>query len=126
MFSHIHNVTIVTSDQDAALDFYVNTLGFEKVMDVQMGPQMRWLTVTPPGATTQLALGHTSWFEESTSPQMGGRTGISLATSDMDAMYQTLKGRGVKFEGEPEVMPWGDKGVTFSDPDGNEFFVAGP
>lgn len=52
LISHIHSTTIMVADQDAALDFYVNTLGWEKAMDSSPGENMRWLTVVPPGATT--------------------------------------------------------------------------
>jgi hypothetical protein len=40
MISRIHSTTIVVADQEAALDFYVNTLGWEKAIDNQMGPDM--------------------------------------------------------------------------------------
>ncbi len=43
MFSRIHSVTVAVADQDAALDFYVNTLGWEKAMDSSPGENMRWL-----------------------------------------------------------------------------------
>ena len=120
MFSHIHSTTIEVSDQDAALDFYVNTLGWEKAMDAAMGPDMRFLTVVPPGATTQLVLGHSSWFADGPAPSKGG---ISLVTPDIDATYATLTERGVKFKEPVAVMPWGQKAAWFSDPDGNEFFL---
>jgi catechol 2,3-dioxygenase-like lactoylglutathione lyase family enzyme len=122
MFSHIYSTTIVVSDQDAALDFYVNTLGFEKTMDVPMGPEMRFVTVAPPGATTQLALGLPSWFEEDSN--LRKNTGISLVTPDIDATYATLVERGVTFKEPVSTMPWGAKATWFYDPDGNEFFLA--
>ncbi len=122
MISYIHSTTIVVSDQDAALDFYVNTLGWNKAMDSPMGPEMRWLTVVPPGATTQLVLGHPSWVGDGKTP--GGTTGIALTTPDIEATFATLTERGVKFKGPVEAMPWGSKATWFSDPDGNEFFLA--
>lgn len=122
MFSHIHSTTIVVSDQDAALDFYVNTLGWVKTMDNPMSPEMRFVTVVPPGATTQLALGVPSWFGDDTN--LRKNTGISLVTPDIDATYATLVGRGVAFKEPVSVMPWGAKATWFSDPDGNEFFLA--
>jgi len=121
MFSHIYSTTIVVSDQDAALDFYVNTLGFEKSMDVPMGPEMRFVTVVPPGATTHLALGLPSWFEEDSN--LRKNTGISLVTPDIDATYATLVERGVTFKEPVSTMPWGAKATWFYDPDGNEFFL---
>ena len=122
MISHIHSTTVVVADQDAALDFYVNTLGWEKAMDAPIGPEMRWLTVVPPGATTQLALAHTSWAGEGKTP--GGHSGISLVTPDIDATYETLSAGGVRFKESVAVMPWGRKATWFYDLDGNEFFLA--
>jgi catechol 2,3-dioxygenase-like lactoylglutathione lyase family enzyme len=124
MITQIHSTTIVVSNQDAALDFYTNALGWEKAMDSPMGPNMRWLTVAPTGAATQLVLSHTSWYEgHEPSVRMGSNTGISLVAKDIDGTYATLTGRGVKFKKPVEVMPWGQKGAWFSDPDGNEFFL---
>lgn len=124
MITHIHSTSIVVSDQDAALDFYVNTLGWEKAMDSMFGEGMRWLTVVPPGAATQLVLSHSSWAGDGSSPGgAGGNTGISLVASDIDATYETLTARGVKFKEPVAVMPWGQKATWFLDPDGNEFFL---
>ncbi|MDI3341220.1 MAG: VOC family protein [Sphaerobacter sp.] len=121
MFSYIHAATIVVSDQEAALDFYVNTLGWERVLDERVGPEMRFLTVVPPEAETQLALGMSGWFDDAYQP--GGETGITLITPDIDQTYQTLSARGVKFTQPVAVMPWGQKATWFSDLDGNEFFL---
>jgi catechol 2,3-dioxygenase-like lactoylglutathione lyase family enzyme len=121
MITHIHSTTIVVSDQDAALDFYVNTLGWEKAFDNSM-PGMRFLTVVPPGATTQLVLGLPSWYGGERAP--GGHTGISLVSNDIDADYEALTARGVKFKDPVSVMPWGQKATWFYDLDGNEFFLA--
>jgi len=123
MISRIHSATILVTDQDAALDFYVNKLGWEKAMDDPMGPGMRWLTVVPPGAQTQLVLSHPSWYTgEQVAPSKD--TGISFSTPDIDATYETLMERGVKFKQPVEVMPWGGKATWFYDLDGNEFFLA--
>lgn len=122
MISYIHSATIVVADQDAALDFYVNTLGWEKAMDDPMGPEMRWLTVVPPGATTQLVLSHPSWYTDGkVAPSKD--PGISMISPDIDATYETLTQRGVKFKQPVEVMPWGAKATWFYDLDGNEFFL---
>lgn len=121
MISHIHSTTIIVSDQDAALDFYVNTLGWEKRMDSPMG-DLRWLTVAPAGEKTELALASTEMF--------GGAAGapsnpaINLIAADLDATYAEMTAKGVKFAGPVETMPWGAKGATLLDPDGNAFFIA--
>jgi catechol 2,3-dioxygenase-like lactoylglutathione lyase family enzyme len=120
VFGKIYSVTIVVADQDKALDFYVNTLGWEKGMDNQMGPDMRFLTVIPSGAETSLVLGHTSWFQDVLPP---AKIGISLTTPDIDATYETLTSRGVTFKQPVEMMPWGQKAAWFYDIDENEFFL---
>lgn len=122
MFSYIHSTTVVVSDLDRALDFYTNTLGWEKAMDNDMGGGMRWLTVMPPGAQTQLVLGSVAMQGEGIKP--GQWTGITLAAKDIDATYETLTARGVKFKEPVQTMPWGQKATWFYDLDGNEFFLA--
>ena len=121
MFTHIHSATIAVNDQEAALDFYTNVLGFEVAMDAPMGPEMRWLTVVPPGATTQLVLGAPGWAPQDTP---GGETGITLVTDDIDKTYEELSAKGVQFRGPVEDMPWGGRATWFSDPDGNVFFLS--
>jgi catechol 2,3-dioxygenase-like lactoylglutathione lyase family enzyme len=121
VISHIHSATVVVADQDAALDFYVNTLGWNKDTDQQMGPDMRFVTVVPPGAETQLVLGHASWFSDGPAP---AKSGISLVSPDIEATYATLQERGVRFKGPLEAMPWGKRATWFYDIDDNEFFLA--
>lgn len=121
MISHIHSTTITVSDQDAALDFYVNTLGCSVGTDQQMGPEMRFLTVVFPDGGAELVLGHPSWTPGSATP--GGQTGISFITHDIDATYATLTERGVTFTEPIQTMPWGDRATWFNDPDGNQFFL---
>ena len=121
MISHLHSTTVVVSDQDRALEFYVDTLGWEKGFDARLSDEMRYVTVVPPGAATQLALGVPGWFE---GRAPGGNTGIALSSPDIDATYETLKGRGVRFKEPVSMMPWGAKATWFYDPDGNEFFLA--
>ena len=121
MISRIHSATVIVSDQDKALDFYTNTLGWEKALDAPMGESDRFITVVPPGATTQLALAPTSWWQDR---KPGGATGISVVSPDIEETYKTLTSRGVKFKGAPEPMPWGQKATWFYDQDDNEIFLA--
>jgi catechol 2,3-dioxygenase-like lactoylglutathione lyase family enzyme len=124
MITHIHATTIVVSDQDKALHFYCDILGWKKTDDAPMGPNMRWLTVAPAGAATSISLSLPSWYTKKPSLEMGINTGIAFAVTDMKATYAELEKRGVNFKGEPELMPWGKLGVWFLDPDLNEFFMA--
>ena len=52
----VRTVGIPVTDQDQALAFYVDTLGFEKRLDAPISPTMRWIEVAPSGATTSIAL----------------------------------------------------------------------
>ncbi len=124
MITHIHATTIVVSDQDKALDYYVNVLGFDKTEDSPMGPSMRWLTVAPKGAATHISLSLPGWHTTKPSLELGMNIGIAFAVDDMKSTYAELKKRGVNFKSEPEMMPWGKLGVWFLDPDRNEFFMA--
>jgi uncharacterized glyoxalase superfamily protein PhnB len=115
MITHLHSTTITVSDQEEALRFYVDTLGWEKRGDNQLSPEMRWLTVAPKGAQTELALLRTGEASQA--------CGISLITEDIDAAYTDLSAKGVQFKQAPETMPWGDRATWFSDPFGNEYFL---
>ncbi|MFC7308350.1 VOC family protein [Streptomyces monticola] len=114
--THASFVTVPVSDQDAALRFYAQTLGFEVTADRQMPPG-RWLQVAPKGAQTVLTL---------SGPGMGGFTpgsaqGIMFVTDDVDADCERLAAAGVRVEG-PDELPWG-RMAQFADPDGNRFML---
>ena len=55
--SKVGRVCVTVADTDRAIDFYVDTLGFEKVVDTPMGPGMRWVEVALPGKETTIATG---------------------------------------------------------------------
>jgi catechol 2,3-dioxygenase-like lactoylglutathione lyase family enzyme len=108
MLRYIESVGIQVSDQDRALDFYVNKLGFEKINDEPMGEGARWIVVAPPGSRTGLILSkriaaqHSGGFNslaqgESAAEAVGGFTSYVFYTDDMEGAYKTLKGRGVHF-----------------------------
>jgi catechol 2,3-dioxygenase-like lactoylglutathione lyase family enzyme len=120
MISHIHSTTIVVADQEAALDFYVNTLGWEKASDAVVEPGERFLTVVPPCAPTQLVLGAPNEHNTNT---RGQSSGITLVAPDIDQTYATLTQRGVTFTQPVAAMPWGSRATWFADPDGNMFFL---
>jgi catechol 2,3-dioxygenase-like lactoylglutathione lyase family enzyme len=120
MISHIHSTTIVVADQDAALDFYVKTLGWDKLLDAVVEPGVRFLTVAPPGSTTQLVLGVPN---EHNPDARGKYSGITLVAPDIDATYETLAQRGVRFTQPVADMAWGARATWFSDPDGNTYFL---
>ena len=119
MISGIHSATVAVADQDAALKFYTETLGWSVAIDNTLSADMRFVSVKPTEGSTQLALARESWFTD----KRPGKVGISLTTHDIDATYATLSQRGVRFNEPVAMMPWGQKATWFLDPDDNEFFL---
>jgi predicted enzyme related to lactoylglutathione lyase len=113
-FDKVSTITIAVKDQDEALTWFTQVLGFEKRMD-QRGSGMRWLTVAPPQqAEVEFLLA--SWF-----PDLVGKNAPSvLSTRDCQGGYEELKGRGVEFTQAPKPMPWGIQAV-FVDLYGNKY-----
>jgi catechol 2,3-dioxygenase-like lactoylglutathione lyase family enzyme len=118
--SKIGLVVVPVSDQERALRFYVDTLGFEKRVDTPFGNGYRWVEVAPPGATTTIAIVPPPPGK----PSPGVETGISLRTDDIDGYHVRLRDSGVDVD--PEVTRYGDPVPPMfwlRDPDGNSLFV---
>ena len=110
----VSTVTIAVTDQDEALLWFTEMLGFEKKMDVR-SPEFRWLTVAPPQQIDVEFL-LASWF-----PDLVGKNATwVLSTRDCHGGYEQLKAKGVEFSQKPEMKPWGIEAV-FSDPYGNKY-----
>ena len=119
----VGRVCVTVADTDRAIDFYVGTLGFEKVVDTPMGPGMRWVEVALPGTKTTIALAPPPPGQEAG----GGQTGICLDTSDVDADHAALKEAGVDVD--DEVTSYGDPVPPMfwlRDPDGNSLIIVEP
>src|SRR3954449_8707164 len=128
----IANAQLWVHDQEEALAFYTDKLGFEVRSDVTM-PEMgdfRWLTVSPAGqedvsivlmATPGPPVMDPQTAHEVRNLMAKGFAGtIFLTTDDCQASYEELKARGVEFSETPEQRPDGiDAG--FRDPSGNSF-----
>ncbi len=117
-------------DQDEALRWYTEKLGFEKRQDdASTIPGFRWLTVAPKGQSEpEIVLGRPD-------PQMMGEAGAEeairqigsnptwvLDTDDCRTAYRELSSRGVKFTSPPEEAPWGVSAV-FVDLYGNSYNI---
>jgi uncharacterized glyoxalase superfamily protein PhnB len=126
----IANTQLWVHDQDEALAFYTEKLGFEVRNDVTM-PEMgnfRWLTVGPPGqdefAIVLMAIPGAPVMDDESAEQVrtvmakGFAGTVFLTTDDVHASYEELRARGVEFTEEPEERPYGiDSGLR--DPSGN-------
>lgn len=121
MIKHVRLVNIPVKDQQRALEFYTQQLGFETRADFPMGPDARWIEVAPPGAQTVLVL----FAPPGPAQRGGGFTGIVFACDDVFATVQQLRDRGVEIVEEPREHPWGDW-AQFRDLDGNVFGLVRP
>jgi catechol 2,3-dioxygenase-like lactoylglutathione lyase family enzyme len=100
---------IFVNDQEAALDFYTNKLGLEKVQDEPYGESgARWITVSPAEMRIRIVL---KKAEKEHEKAMVGRSDgapiLTLGTDDVRAAYECLSEQGVRFLGEPYRYPWG-------------------
>jgi catechol 2,3-dioxygenase-like lactoylglutathione lyase family enzyme len=121
--TQVGRVCVTVADTDRAIGFYVDTLGFEKVVDVPMGEEMRWVEVALAGTPTTIALAPPPQGQEAG----GTQTGICLDTSDVDADHAALKAAGVDVD--DAVTRWGDPVPPMfwlRDPDGNALIVVQP
>lgn len=116
MITTASTVGIYVSDQDRALDFYANKLGFEKLVDEPMGGGSRWIEVAPRGAETHLVLFTPPGQED----RIGTFSNVVFSCEDIESTHEELRNRGVEFTEEPSEQPWG-LWAQFKDQDGNEF-----
>ena len=120
MITKVTHATIWVKDQDEALKFYRDKLGFKVVSDdANSMPNYRWLTVALPQQN-----GFEIVLNLATTPEQLagiGRQGIFVLNStDIHADYAALKAKGVKLQTEVNVNPWGSD-VVFEDLYGNDF-----
>ncbi|HKA90976.1 MAG TPA: VOC family protein [Haliangiales bacterium] len=117
----LSHVTVLVHDQDEALRFYTERLGFDKRDDVTMG-DFRWLTVVPRGGDVAIVLQRAV---DGRAAQVGKGTTWVLQVDDVLRTYEELLARGVKFRGEPSRQPWGTE-VACEDLYGNTFDLVEP
>jgi predicted enzyme related to lactoylglutathione lyase len=110
----VSTVTIAVKDQDEALRWFTEKLGFEKRDDFAV-PGTRWLTVAPSKQTEVVFL-LASWFPE----KIGFNPTCVVDTDDCHRTYEDLKSRGVEFSRAPSEKPYGIEAV-FKDLYGNNY-----
>ncbi len=135
--NEVGTVFVAVADQERALGFYRDTLGFELRADFVYGGGIRWLEVAPPGATNTIALVGAG---EGTAAGID-RAHCAFATADIEGDHAALRAAGVELDAEiaragavrsglvstdvtvPDPVP---AQFCFRDPDGNRFLVVGP
>ena len=119
MIVHVKFVSVPTSDQDRALAFYTEKLGFRLLTDQPFGPTSRWIELGIGNSDTRFVL--------FTPPGSEGKVGAmfdgALACDDVEATYRQLSERGVEFEAPPTKQAWGTFAIML-DSEGNKFVLS--
>jgi predicted enzyme related to lactoylglutathione lyase len=111
-------IGIPVADQDRALEFYTEKLGFQVSTDQPMGAQ-RWIELSIRGAQTGVVLFTPPGHED----RIGTFVNTSWAVDDIQKTYQELSAKGVEFDGPPEKQPWGSF-LKMKDSEGNSIVLS--
>jgi catechol 2,3-dioxygenase-like lactoylglutathione lyase family enzyme len=130
MITKMSHVCVYVLDQESAFDFYTNKLGFKVITDAPMGPDARWITVSPPEQTdfeiTLIPVREGMNFTKESAEAMKelvkkGTFGFGVfQCNDIFATYEELKAKGVEFTKPPKEEFYGNEGL-FKDDSGNWF-----
>jgi lactoylglutathione lyase len=118
---YISVLKLAVVDVDRAVDFYVNKLGWEKTMDVDMGDGNRWVTIAPSGEKTSFTLTKEG---ESALPAASS-PGVILECDDVFSTQAKLSKAGVEFTDDARNEPWGGWAM-FKDSEGNVIGLHSP
>jgi len=119
MIRKLKFISIPVHEQDRALDFYVNTLGFTLVTDQPMGPGQRWIELRPPKGDAGVALFTPPGHAE----RIGTFTGISMECDDVQKTCDQLSAKGVEFMKPPKSESWGVSAIM-KDSEGNQIVLS--
>src|SRR5436190_18958060 len=119
MITHIKFVSVPVRDQNRALDFYTEKLGFTIITDQPFDEKQRWIELRVPKAETRVVL----FTAEGDEKRIGSMMNMSYSCDDIDKTYKELSARSVEFEGPPQKQPWGTYAM-FKDSEGNRFVVS--
>jgi catechol 2,3-dioxygenase-like lactoylglutathione lyase family enzyme len=119
MIRGIKFVTVPVGNQDAALKFYTEKLGFRVLTDQPFDGKQRWIELGIPGGDSKLVL----FTTDADKPRIGSPQPVAFWSDDVSATARLLKSRGVDFVMEPKTEQWGTTAI-FKDQDGNQFALS--
>jgi len=117
MIRGVKFASIPVADQDAAIAFYTEKLGFRLLTDQPFDSKQRWVELGIPGADTRVVL-----FRFDQGPQPGGIMNVTFWTDDVEGTACELAAKGVEFVMQPKKESWGTAAI-FKDGDGNQFVL---
>jgi catechol 2,3-dioxygenase-like lactoylglutathione lyase family enzyme len=119
-------ITLVVTDQDEALDFYVDTLGFELIQKEEYPDGRQWIEISPPDSAVKLAVKTPEMFDgeeaEHRRALIGASPQITYRVDDCMALCDSLQDHGVTVDDGPSTKPWGIQAVV-RDPSGNQIVL---
>jgi len=119
MITHLKFVSVPVTDQDRALAFFTEKLGFRVATDQPFDDKQRWIELRVGSSETRIVL--FQFGEQGLQPGMPFNG--SLACDNVEQTYQEMVAKGVEFKTPPQKQPWGMFAI-FSDPDGNQFVLS--
>lgn len=119
MIKAVKFVSIPVRDQEQALAFYTEKLGFQILTDQPFDAKQRWIELRIPGSDTRVVLFTPPGHED----RIGTFSNVTFMTDDIDRTHQELTARGVVFTAPPTKQPWGQF-AKFQDIDGNQFVLS--
>jgi catechol 2,3-dioxygenase-like lactoylglutathione lyase family enzyme len=119
MIRGISLASIPVRNQDAALKFDTEKLGFKVLTDQPFSGGQRWIELLIPGGESKLAL----FTPEGHESRIGSFQPITFWCDDVFATAETLKTKGIEFAAEPKTEIWGTIAI-FKDIDGNQFVLS--
>ena len=121
MIKQVKIVSITVNDQQKALEFYTQKLGFKLENDQPMGDEKgtRWIELSLPEGGTTINI----YPPQGPESKAGGFSNIIFTSDDVRKTYDELKERGVQFVEPPKEEFWGIYCI-FADPDDNRFVLS--
>ncbi len=119
MIKNVDLVTIPVADQQRALAFYTEKLGFSIFTNQDFSEKQRWIELKIGGAQTRVVL----FTPDEHAARVGGFTGVTFNCDDLERTYAELRERGVEFATPPRKEPWGTMAILV-DSEGNQFVLS--
>jgi predicted enzyme related to lactoylglutathione lyase len=119
MIKRIKFLGIPVRDQDRALRFYTEKLGFRILTDQEFSEKQRWIELSIPGAETGIVL----FTPEGHEDRIGTFVHTSWETDNVEKAYGELSARGVEFTSPPQKQPWGNFAI-FKDSEDNKIVLS--
>jgi predicted enzyme related to lactoylglutathione lyase len=119
MIRAVKFVSIPVRDQDRALDFYTEKLGFQILTDQPFDQEQRWIELRIPGSETKVVL----FTPKGQADRIGTFSNVTFVADDVEKSHAELSAKGVEFVKAPERSPWGTAAI-FKDLDGNVFCLS--